>query len=94
MFTHGLRVVALTACLVLAGCFGPDTPEEQLKSIEALQAKNLPLTAKQESGLAGHITKGREALAAGNKEQAKAAFGAALAILKIAEDAALFNKAD
>jgi len=94
MFTHGLRVAALTACLVLAGCFGPGTPEEQLESIEALQAKNLPLTSEQESGLAEHIAKGREALAAGNKEQAGAAFGAALAILGKAEDAALYNKAD
>ncbi|MFQ5626303.1 MAG: hypothetical protein ACE5FM_06575 [Methyloligellaceae bacterium] len=94
MFTHGLRIAALTACLALASCFGPGTPEEQLEAIEALQAKNLPLTPEQVTGLAGHIAKGREALTAGNKEQAAAAFGAALAILGKAEDAALYNKAD
>ena len=94
MMIRGLRVVALAASLALAGCFGADTPEEQLKSIEALQAKNFPLTDKQTSGLEENITKGREALAAGNKEQAGEAFAAALAILEIAEDSDLFNKAD
>ncbi len=94
MFIHGLRVIALGASLALAGCFGPDTPEEQLEEIAAYQAKNNPLTAKQETGLGEHLAKGREALAAGDKEQAKAAFAAAIAILKKAEDAALFNKAD
>ncbi len=94
MSTHGIRAVALAASLALAGCLGPGTPEEQLKSIEVLQAKNLPLTDKQKTGLEGHIARGREALAAGNKELAGEAFGAALAILEIAEDTALFNKAD
>ncbi len=94
MFTHGLRVAALAASLVLAGCSGPNTPEDQLEAITAYQAKNHPLTAKQETGLAEHLAKGREALAAGDKAQAKTAFAAVLAILKKAEDAALFNKAD
>lgn len=92
--TRGMRAVALAASLALAGCLGPGTPEEQLKEIEVLQAKDFPLTDKQKSGLEENITKGREALAAGNKEQAGEAFAAALAILKIAEDTDLFNKAD
>lgn len=94
MMTHGMRAVALAASLALAGCLGADTPEEQLKSIEVLQAKNLPLTDQQTSGLEAHLAKGREAFAAGDKEKAGEAFGAALAILKIAEDAEIFNKAD
>lgn len=94
MFTHGLRVAILGASLALTGCFGPDTPEEQLEAIAAYQAKNNPLTAKQETGLAEHLATGREALAAGDKALAKTALSAALAILKKAEDAALFNKAD
>ena len=94
MTTIPFRAIALAASLVLAGCLGPGTPEEQLQSIEELQNKNLPVTPKQKTELETHINKGREALAAGNKEQAGEEFGKALAILKIAEDAAIFNKAD
>lgn len=94
MIAIPLRVIALAASLALAGCLGPDTPEEQLKYIQEMQAKNLPVTTKQETELAAYIAKGREALEAGHKEQAVAAFGKALDILKMAEDAAIFNKAD
>lgn len=94
MTAHALRALALGLALALAGCLGADTPEEQLKSIEAKQAKNLPMTSEQKTGLEASLAKGREALAAGNKEAAGAAFAEALAILQLAEDAALYNKAD
>lgn len=94
MTANGIRAGALVLVLALAGCLGPDSPEEQLKSIEALQAKNLPMTEDQKTEFTQHLGKGREALAAGNKEGAGKAFEAALAILKVAEDTALFNKAD
>ncbi len=94
MSTLTFRAMVLAASLVLTGCLGPGTPEEQLQSIEELLTKNLPFTSKQKTDLDVHIAKGREALEAGEKEQAGEAFGEALAILKIAEDAAIFNKAD
>ena len=94
MTTIAFRAIALAASLVLAGCLGPGTPEEQIQAIEELQTKNLPVTPDQKTKLEAHINKGREALAAGNKEQAGEELGKALAILKIAEDAAIFNKAD
>ena len=94
MKPYGFRAVALAAVLALAGCLGPGTPEEQLKTIEEKQAKNLPMTGEQKSGLEASLAKGREALAAGNKDAAGEAFTEALAILKKAEDAALYNKAD
>ena len=94
MIATPLRAMALAASLFLAGCLGQDSPEEQLQSIQALQAKNLPVTPQQKTDLDAHIAKGREALEAGNKELASAAFDKALAILKIAEDADLYNKAD
>jgi len=89
-----LRVLAVGSVLALAGCFGPDSPEEQLKAIQEAQAKNLPMTDQQKASLEEHLAKGREALSAGNKDAAGAAFTEALAILKKAEDAAVYNKAD
>lgn len=94
MSTHTLRAIILAASLVLSGCLGPGTPEEQLQSIEELLTKDLPFTPKQKTDLDVFIANGREALDAGNKDQAGEAFGEALAIMKIAEDAAIFNKAD
>lgn len=94
MIAHPLRIIALAASLVLAGCLGPGTPEEQLQSIEELMTKNLPFTPQQKTDLDAHIAKGREALDSGNKDQAGDSFSKALAIMKIAEDAAIFNKAD
>ncbi len=88
------RILAVGAAIALAGCLGPDTPEEQLEAIQALQAKNLPMTPEEKSGLEANIAMGREALAAGNKDAAGKAFTEALAVLKRAEDTALYNKAD
>lgn len=39
-----LHVAVLGAAIALAGCLGPDSPEEQQKAIAELQAKNLPMT--------------------------------------------------
>lgn len=94
MTAIGIRAGALALLITLSGCIGADSPEEQLKSIEALQAKNFPMTEEQKSKVSEHLASGREALAAGKKEDAGKAFEAALAILKRAEDANLFNKAD
>ena len=94
MIATPLRVIALGASLLLAGCLGPGTPEEQLETIQEMQAKNLPVTPQQKTELDAHIATGREALETGNKEKAGEAFDKAIAILKKAEDAALFNKAD
>lgn len=87
-------VAMIGASLFLTGCFGPGTPEEQLAAIEEMQAENLPMTDEQKTSLSEHIAKGREALAAGDKDAAGTAFTQALAILKKAEDAAIYNKAD
>lgn len=94
MKANTTRALVLAAMLALAGCLGGDTPEDQLKSIEEKQAKNLPMTDEQKSGIEASISRGREALAAGDKEAASKAFAEALTVLQKAEDAALYNKAD
>lgn len=94
MIATPLRVIAIAASLFLTGCLGPGTPEEQLEVIAEMQAKNLPVTDAQKTELDAEIAKGREALESGNKDAATAAFDRALDILKIAEDAEIFNKAD
>ncbi len=94
MIATPLRAITLAASLLLAGCFGPGTPEEQLVAIEEAMAEKLPFTTQQKIDLDAAIAGGRSALEGGKKEEATEAFDKALAILKKAEDAALYNKAD
>lgn len=94
MISNPLRVLALAASLFLAGCFGPGTPEEQLVAIEEAMAEKLPFTAQQKTDLDAALAAGRAALEGGKKDEATAEFDKVLAILKKAEDAALYNKAD
>lgn len=94
MIANPLRAIALAASLFLAGCLGPGTPEEQLVAIEEAMAEKLPFTPQQKIDLDAAIAQGRTALEGGKKEEATAAFDKALAILKKAEDAAIYNKAD
>lgn len=89
-----LRAGALALTLTLAACFGDSTPQEKLATIETLQAENLPLNEKQQADLGTLIAKGKTALSAGQEEAAGSAFDSALAILQVAKDAALYNKAD
>lgn len=89
-----LRAAALAATLALAGCFGDSTPQEQLASIEEMQAKNYPLTEEQQADLAKYLASGKAAMTAGDDEAAGKAFDSALDILKYAESAAIYNKAD
>ncbi len=88
------RVIAVALTLALAGCFGPGTPEEQVQAIEEILADKVPLTEKQKTEFDAQYAEGKEALAGGKKEEAGAALGKALDILKLAQDAALYNKSD
>jgi len=94
MIAKPLRAIVLATSLMLAGCLGPGTPEEQLEAIQEAMAEKLPFTEKQKTELDAQLALGREALKAGKKEEATAALDKVLAIIKLAEDAALFNKAD
>lgn len=94
MTAKPLRVLIVAASLFLAGCFGPGTPEEQLAAIEEAMAEKLPFTEQQKTNLDAAIAAGREALEGGKKDVATAEFDKALEIVKKAEDAALYNKAD
>jgi hypothetical protein len=94
MIATPLRIFALAACLFLVGCLGPGTPEEQLTAINEAMAEKLPFTPQQKIDLDAAIAAGRAALEGGKKDVATAEFDKALAILKKAEDAALYNKAD
>lgn len=94
MIRTGLHALVLGAALLLGGCFGEDTPQEKLTAIEQLQAKNYEMSPPQRESLATHLASGKKALAEGRNKEALAAFNQAYDLLKRAESAAIYNKAD
>lgn len=88
------KIIVVATTLALAGCFGPGTPEEQVQAIEEILAEKVEMTEKQKIEFDAQYATGKEALAGGKKEEAGAALGKALDILKLAQDAALYNKSD
>lgn len=90
-----LAVLLLSGFLLAgpAGCGGSD-PDSQLKTINELLAKDFPVTEQQMAEIEKYVTEGEESVKAGNDERASAAFDEAIKILKLAEDAHLFNKSE
>ncbi len=88
-----LRNLALLSVLGLLACGGSD-PASISKQIAELQAKNFPMTATQKARFAELSQKGQELMQAGKSEESIKALNEALAILKKAEDTAMFNKSE
>lgn len=94
MIRIGFLATALGAALLLGGCFGDDTPQQTLEKVQAIQAKQHPMTERQKKEVDAALAEGRAALAAGKSEVARAAFGRALTVMQRVEDIALFNKSE
>ncbi len=88
-----LRNLALLSVLGLLACGGSD-PASISKQIAELQAKNFPMTATQKARFAELSQKVQELMQAGKSEESIKALNEALAILKKAEDTAMFNKSE
>ena len=94
MIRHVLHAAAFGAALALTGCIGSDSPQDTLAAIQELQAKKFEMTESQKTEVADLVTKGKAALKAGKAKEASESLDEALGILKKAQDAAVFNKAD
>lgn len=88
-----IGMVLAASIFIASGC-GSDDPQTLADEIEKLSGKDLPLTDVQKNEVAEFTKQGKEWLSQGKAEGATQAFDKALAILKAAEDAAAFNKAE
>ena len=88
-----IGIVFAAALSLAAGC-GNDDPQTLADEIEKLSGKDLPLTDLQKKEVAEFTKQGEEWLSQGKADGATEAFDKALAILKAAEDAAAYNKAE
>ena len=90
------RIVrVLTAVIVVAmiGC-GGSSPQDQLKEIAELQEKGFSIATEKLQSIDRHTGGGKQLMAEGKTEEASEAFAKAIGVLKLAQDAHIFNKAD
>ncbi len=69
-------------------CLDPAGP------VSKLVAKNFPMTEQQRTDLDKYLADGKSLLQDGKEAEASTAFGEALKILGLAEDADLYNKSE
>jgi hypothetical protein len=87
------HVIGFSIACALAAC-SASTPQEQLAAIDELAAKNFPMTEQQRTEVEKHLASGKSLLQDGKEAEASTAFGEALKILKLAQDADLYNKSE
>ena len=88
-----LRAIGFSMACMLVAC-SPSTPQDQLAAIDKLVAKNFPMTEQQRKDLDKYLVDGKSLLQDGKETEASTALGEALKILKLAEDADLYNKSE
>ncbi len=87
------HVIGLSIAWALAAC-SASTPQDQLAAIDKLVAKNFPMTEQQRTDLDKYLADGKNLLQDSKEAEASTAFGEALKILGLAEDADLYNKSE
>ncbi len=79
--------------MILVAC-SASTPQDQMKEIDELLTADFPISPEQTEGINKFIAQGKSLLKEGKTPEAGKAFDEALKILKMAQDADIFNKAD
>ena len=85
-------ILAMTV-MMIAGC-GSEDPKALAGQVDELLAKNFPMTEEQKAGVMKFTEQANDLLGQGKSEESIQAYNQALAILKEAEDADLFNKSE
>lgn len=93
LLKHIQRVALILSVAFLFAC-GDESPAAIAKEIDDLMAKNLPMSAEQKAEFNQANENGRAALEAGNNAESAQQLKKALAVLRKAEDAAMFNKSE
>ena len=64
------------------------------KKIAALHGKGFPIAAEQAESIDRHTAEGKKFMAEGKTKEASEAFAKAIKVMKLAQDADLYNKSD
>jgi hypothetical protein len=90
-----IQVLMLVVSLlfILMAC-SSSSPQDQVKEIDELLNKDFPITVEEKENIEKFTAKGNGLLKEGKTPEASEAFAEAIKILKMAQDADIFNKAD
>ena len=86
-------VLMMSLSLIFIAC-SPGTPQDQLKEIDELLNEDFPVTAEEKGEVDAFTATGKSLLEEGKTTEAGEAFAKAIKVLKMAQDAYIFNKAD
>lgn len=86
-------IITVSVLFTFTAC-SQSSPQDQLKEIDMLLNKGFPITAEQKEDIEKFSARGRSLLEEGKSEEAGKQFAEAIKILKLAQDADIFNKAD
>ena len=86
-------LILIMTAVMASGC-GSEDPQALAKQVDELLAKNFPMTDEQKAGVTKFTEQAKDMLSQGKSEESIPAYNQALAILKEAEDADMFNKSE
>lgn len=89
-----LGISILSAAFILLSACGDSDPASLAKQVDEMLAKDFPMTEEQKMQISELTEQAKDLLDQGKTEDSVKAYDQALAVLKEAEDAAIFNKAD
>lgn len=90
---NGIKIFIGIFIMLILSCSSGD-PQEKLQAVEKMMGKNIPMPEGQRNQVDSLIREGKELLNEGKAAESSDAFNKALMILQLAEDAAIYNKAE
>ena len=88
-----MQLIIAAMFVFIVSCSSSD-PQSQLKDIDKLMNSEFTLTAEETETVNSFVTEGKTYIEQGKKIEASEALAKAIKVLKMAEDAYIFNKAD
>ena len=86
-------ILAVSVLLILIAC-SASSPQDQMTEINELISEGFPISVEQQEQIDTYTATGKSLLEEGKTTEAGEAFASAIKILKLAQDANIFNKAD
>ena len=80
--------------LAVAGCSGPQSPQDQLTAINKMLAKGFEIATPQQQEIDKLVAEGKKLLAAGKTDESSKLLAQAIKVLDFAEEADRFNKSE
>ena len=88
-----IQLIIAAMFVFIVSCSSSD-PQTQLKDIDKLMNSEFTLNAEETETVNSLVTEGKKHIEQGKEKEASEALAKAIKVLKMTEDAYIFNKAD